>query len=83
MSRDQLKSETQVAEHGFDAVGALQTWRARLRRDPRLIATYDALFHAACLEAHGFEALRTGLPQTAEAHFHRAAERILAATRTE
>lgn len=82
MSRDQLSSEeAQVADHGFAAVGALQTWRARLRRDPRSLSTYDSLFHAACLEAHGFEALRAGLTAVAEAHFQRAAERLLAATK--
>ena len=63
------------------AVGALATWRARVRREPRSIATYDALFHAACLEAHGFDALRAGLTATAEAHFERAAKRLATASK--
>lgn len=65
----------------FAAVGALRVWQARARRDPRSRLTFDALHSAACLEANGDDALRDGLPATAEAWYRDAAERLIEGAR--
>jgi hypothetical protein len=67
-------------------VGALRLWLEELRRgyrgqDPARFSTwrYDALHHAACCEANGEDALRSGLPRSAAFWFARASSILLEA----
>ena len=61
-------------------VGALHLWHEELRRrlyaqDPARPSTWrtDALYRAACCDANGVDALRSGLPGHAAHWFARAA----------
>jgi hypothetical protein len=62
-----------------EPTGALDLWRAELRRGVRTADTSDALRDAACMELNGLDALRASLPLNATAWFNAADRRIEAA----
>jgi hypothetical protein len=81
-------AETAPVDRSARPISALQQWRSELRsgyRGQRLDrpSTWrsDALFTAACWEAAGIEAERTGLPATASMYFARSATTILDAAK--